>query len=305
MSSDDVIDLTVDPKDLLPSVVTNNFLPSEDKSIFHLFQEFHHYPPHPSHYLLPTSFKSMLHQDSIEGFSCESLLKIPPPALQSVFKAYQDAIKESDHPVLSVTVQPQYSHPIVLPTWVFSYWVEIGRAVDIRMQWKVALTWVYRHSTIPQAAEVCQQLLLGLSSLSWSHGAAYTRDITSLLSSTSEESYLSSFHIDHMIGWTRDHYRAQHEPNIANRHIFATVDELGAIIRFYGTAKMKRKGYLWDNLMVIENKIITGEVVSFGGVIHLPLHWVSVVINFQQLKILYGDSLGGQMPKRERQACEQ
>src|SRR5258708_762968 len=174
MLFDDVIDLTVNPKDLLPSLIVNNFLPSEDKSIFHLFQEFHHYPPHPSHYLLPTSFKSVLHQDSIEGFNYESLLRVPPPALQSVSKAYQDAIKESKYPILSVTVEPQYGHPIVLPTWVFNYWVEIGHAVDIRRQWKIALTWVHRHSTIPQAVEVCQQLLLGLSSLSWSHEAAYT-----------------------------------------------------------------------------------------------------------------------------------
>ena len=56
--------------------------------------------------------------------------------------------------------------------------------------------------------------------------------------------------------------------------------------------------------MVIENKIIMGQVDSFGGVMHLPLHWVSVMINFQQLQILYGDSLGQEMPKCERQACE-
>jgi Ulp1 family protease len=38
---------------------------------------------------------------------------------------------------------------------------------------------------------------------------------------------------------------------------------------------------------------------------HLPLHWVSVIINFQQPGILYGDSLGQQMPKQKYLACEQ
>jgi len=47
--------------------------------------------------------------------------------------------------------------------------------------------------------------------------------------------------------------------------------------------------------MVVENKIIKGEIDSFGGAMYLPLHWVSVVIDFQQLKVLYGNSLGQPM----------
>lgn len=56
--------------------------------------------------------------------------------------------------------------------------------------------------------------------------------------------------------------------------------------------------------MPVENQIVKGEVDGFCGVMHLPLHWVSVVIDFQQLKILYGDSLGGKLPKAECQAFE-
>jgi hypothetical protein len=67
---------------------------------------------------------------------------------------------------------------------------------------------------------------------------------------------------------------------------------------------VKKEGHLWDSLMKIENKIIMGEVDSVGGVMHLPLHWVSVVINFQQLQILYGDSLRQWIPKHEHQAFQ-
>jgi len=56
--------------------------------------------------------------------------------------------------------------------------------------------------------------------------------------------------------------------------------------------------------MVIENRIIMGEVDSFGGVMYLPNHWVSVVVDFKQLKIFYGDSLGQSMPDRQLSACE-
>lgn len=59
-----------------------------------------------------------------------------------------------------------------------------------------------------------------------------------------------------------------------------TVDNFNAIESFYGLVHKKKEGYLWNALMEIENKIVTGEVTSFSGVMHLPLHWVSVVVDF-------------------------
>ena len=262
--------------------------------------------PPPSHYTLPSNsnFQQFLHQDAIQTFDYESLLKIAPPALSSVSKAYQDTIKKSKNPVSSITLQPYYGDPIRLPAWVFEYWVEIGRVVDIQRQWKVALSWVQKCSAWPSARELCYNLLLGVSSFSWSQSAAYIHDITSLFSDTPGEAYLSSYHIDHIVAWVGTQHQAQLGPNQPNHHIFATVDLLGAIIRFYGAVHVKKEGYLWDSLKVIENKIIIGEVDSFGGIRHLPSHWVSIVINFQQLQILYGDSLGQQMPKHECRAYE-
>ena len=114
--------------------------------------------------------------------------------------------------------------------------MEIGRAVDTWKQWKVALTWVQKYSVLPSARELCCNLLLGLSSFSWSQGAAYTHDITSLLSNTPGEAYLSSFHIDHMIAWSKTQYEAQLGPDYTSHCIFITVDLLGAITHFYGAA---------------------------------------------------------------------
>jgi len=299
MTPDDPIDLTVDPRDLLPQAIMDEWLPSEEESVLFLFQQLKRYPPHPSHYLLPSDLQQVLHQDPIQGFDYQSLLKIGPPALPSIPKAYQDTIKVSKSPIQSITLKPHLGDPLTLPAWVFDYWTEIGRAVDTRKRWKVVLTWVHKHSASPLATELCYRLLLGLSSFSWSQGAAYTCDITPLLSDSPIESYLSSFHIDHMNAQTRAQYQKHHGPDITNCHIFATVDHFNAIIRFYSTRHGKKEGYLWDNLMMIENKIVIGEVDSLGGVMHLPLHWVSVVINFQQQQILYGDSLGQQIPNRE------
>ena len=281
MLSDDPVDLTVDPRDLLPQAVADEWLPNEDESILFLFQKFNKYPPHPSHYILPPNLQSALHQDPIHMPSYESLLTIAPPALPSISKAYQNAIKESNHHILSATFYPHPGDPIRLPIWILTYWAEIGRVVDTQKWWKIALAWVREHSTSPLAQGFCSDLLLGLSSFSWSRGAAYTCDITPLLSDSSTELYLSSFHIDCMIRQTRTQYKAQHGPNQADRHIFANVDLFTAVICFYGTVHVKKEGYLWNSLMVIENKIIMGQVDSFGGIMHLPLHWVSVVINFQ------------------------
>ena len=107
-----------------------------------------------------------------------------------------------------------------------------------------------------------------------------------------------------MIGRTEAEYQENFGPDLANRHFFATVDHFNAIIKFYGPECSEKEGYLWELLDAAEEKIVTGEVDEFCGVMHLPLHWVSVVINFQQLKILYGDSLGGQLPEPELQALE-
>jgi len=107
-----------------------------------------------------------------------------------------------------------------------------------------------------------------------------------------------------MMSWTETQYKTQHGPNSAKRHIFTTVDHFNAIVRFYGNVHAKKEGGLWDNLMVVENKVIMGEVDSIGGVMHLPMHWVSIVIDFQQQQILCGDSLGSPMPKCTCKACE-
>jgi len=230
MPPDSPVDLTVGLKDLLPKAVIDDLLPNEDTSILSLFQQFNQYPPHPTHYVLPSDIQLVLYQDAVEGFDHKSLLQIPPPALPSVSKAYQDAIKKSEHPILSVALQPQYGDPIVLPAWVFNYWVEIGHVVDIRKWWKVALGWVKEHATSPLATEHCQNILLGLSSFSWSHGAAYTCDIISLLSDSSVELYLNSFQIDHMIEQTKAQHEAQYGPDATSHHIFATVDMFNAIV---------------------------------------------------------------------------
>jgi hypothetical protein len=267
----------------------DEWLPKEEESI--LFQ-FNRYPPHESHYILPSNLHSLLHQDVIQPFDYSSLLNIGPPALPSVAKAYQDAIEKSQHPILSVTLLPHHGDPIVLPTWIFHYWTEIQCAIQIRTRWKVALTWVSKYSNSPSTTNICNSLSLGLSSFSWSHGAAYTKDITSLLSSSPGESYLTSFHIDHMMSRVKAQYESQHGPNATKCHIFTTVDHFNAILRFYNNMHTKKSGGLWDNLMATENSVIMGEVDSIGGVMHLTLHWVSVVIDFRQQRILYGDSLG-------------
>lgn len=232
MQVDDPIDLTVDPRDLLPQPVVDGWLPHEEESVLHLFQ-FNQYPPHPSQYILPSNLQPFLHQAPIQEFNYQSLLHIAPPTMSSISKAYQDEIKKSKDPILSVTLIPCHGDQVILPVWVFNYWTEIGCVVKIRKQWKDALKWVQGYSTLPLATDLCYRLLLGLSSLSWSQAAAYTGDITPLLSNSSRGSYLSSYHIDHMVTQIGTQYKAQHGPDAASCHIFATVDHFNAIYQFY------------------------------------------------------------------------
>jgi hypothetical protein len=117
MSSDDsdVMDLSVDPKDLLPQVVLDEWLPHEEESILSLFQ-FNKYPPCESHYILPSNLQPLLHQDPIQSFDYHSLLTIGPPALPFISKAYTKRIKKFKHPILSVTLTPSHGDLLRLPT---------------------------------------------------------------------------------------------------------------------------------------------------------------------------------------------
>ena len=65
MQHNDLIDLMVDPRDLLPQVIKDEWLPDEAGSVLSLFQKFNWYPPHPSPYILPSNLQSALHQDKI------------------------------------------------------------------------------------------------------------------------------------------------------------------------------------------------------------------------------------------------
>jgi len=303
MAQNEPIDLTVDPRGLLPPVVVQEWLPSEHQSILFLF-EFNQYPPRPSHYILPSDFQSVLHREAVFPFNFQSLLKIEPPALPSISQAYEGAIKKTSYPVLSVTLQPYHGDPVMVPSWIFTYWTEIAHALETRERWKVALEWIKKNTALPAAAKLRSDLLLALALFSWSRGASYTADITPLFSSTSRHAYLNTFHLDHMIEWTGDQYQRKHGTD-GKRHIFATVDQFGAIISFYGRVSVKKEGPLWEYLKGIENKIIQGQVDSICGIINLNQnHWVSVVIDFQQSQILYGDSFHEPMPTRKRGPCE-
>ena len=108
----------------------------------------------------------------------------------------------------------------------------------------MALEWVHKQSSSPLATELCYRVLLGLASFSWPHDATYTFDITPLFLDTTEKSYLSSFHIDHMNAQIRLQYERLHGPNITNHHIFTTVDHFAAIISFYSQRHVKKEGPL-------------------------------------------------------------
>jgi hypothetical protein len=143
----DLIDISVESRDLLPQVIVDEWLLSEEESVLFLFQQFKQYPPYPSNYILPSNLELVLHQDAVQGFDYESLLKIPPPALPSIPTAYQDAIKASKYPVHSITLRPYHDSPITLPAWVFDYWKEIGCAVDTQKWQKISLARVCEQST--------------------------------------------------------------------------------------------------------------------------------------------------------------
>jgi hypothetical protein len=226
------------------------------------------YPVNKLEYVIPPDFTLVLHEDSILGFSYPTLPQLSLPINTSLPETYQAAAKLAKHPVHSVTLMPQsgLGDPITLPIWVFNYWREIKLAMLYRSQWKAALVWLQSYSGFSETTDYSQKILMALSFFPWSGNNASVKDITSLLAEGSSESYLSSYHIDHMIERISASYRNLYGPEVSKRHIMTTVDILEAITKFYGSQRMPTKAgnALWKKLMVVENQIIQ------GGVCHDP-----------------------------------
>jgi hypothetical protein len=294
-----ILDLT---EDHLSSDIWKGWLPIQGRSVFYLF-EFNLYPSNKTHYLIPSDLTPMLHEADIPDFSYTTLLQLGLPANPSVSEAYQVGIRSAQHQVNSVTLTPSPEHggSVRLPVWIFDYWREIGLTISYLVQWRAAMVWLESYSKSPVTSGTCQNLLMALSFFPWSGNNASVKDITSLLSGSPPYSYLSNLHIDHVIEQISNHHQDLHGQESSGHHIITTVDTLGSIITFYGSkhAPSKTGNLLWEHLALIENQIVKGEVDSIGGVYHLPLHWVSVVFDFKQGRILYGDSLFQQIPKSE------
>jgi hypothetical protein len=299
------IDLTEDHGGHIPPDIWKNWLPIQGKSVFHLLQ-FDQFPANKTHYLVPPDLTPMLHEADIPDFDYATLLQLGPPVIPSVSMAYQEAIRTAQHLVNSVTLTPSplLGEPVRLPVWVFDYWREIELAASYQVEWRAALEWLESYSKSPEATGFCQKLLMALSFFSWSGHNTSVKDITSLLSGSPPKSYLSDFHIDHTIKQISKHHQDLHGPKVSGRHIITTVGILGSIITFYGSGRAPPKmgNTLWEHLAEIENRIVRGEVDSVGGVHHLPLHWVSVVFQFQEGYILYGDSLCQKIPTSHHKA---
>lgn len=301
------INLTDDDSEApIPPYVRSDWLPTENKSIFHLFA-FNQYPVNKIHYSVPQDLTLMLHQAHIPFFDCATLPKFSMPADPTVSEVYQQMIKSSQHPIHSITLNPHPGHgdPVTLPVWIFTYWREMRRVLSYREMWRGVLVWLQSYSEVPVTASCWHELLVALSFFPWSGNNVAVRDITSLLSSSSsQQSYLASFHIDHMIKQISSRHQELHGPEVSRRHVFVTVDILATITKFYGSQQTAEKtgNFLWEQLSEIENQIIRGEVNSVCGVHYLPNHWISVVFKIQQGHILYGDSFGQPIPKLEHRA---
>ena len=127
MQSSDPIDLTADLGDLLPQVIIDEWLPNEDRSILFLFQGFNNYPPHPTHYILPPNFLSVLHQTPIQEFDYKHLLSIPPPHFQTSLRH----IKMQSKNPHSLSSQSLFNHNLVIQLLCLPGFLTTGRKLDV------------------------------------------------------------------------------------------------------------------------------------------------------------------------------
>jgi hypothetical protein len=293
--SSETIDLTIEA--FLPEDIKHEWIPLDGLSVPHLFQ-FTRYPPQHMLYYEPPSLVQLLHEERVTNFDFGTLLQLGPPSpkLSDMYKA---AIKGATLSIHSFTLVPVSGHSVRLPIWVLDYWREMKRAMGYRQNWKDVLEWLRGVSKSESMRGICDQVLAGLSCFPWNGSNCTVHDMASLLT----ESYLSDFHIDYALAKIFHHYQNHYAVNIANHHTFLTVFDLDSIVTAYKVnTRNARAAHKRQQLLDIENKIISGHIDSVAGVLHLTNHWTSLVIIFKPPKILYGDSLGYSIPSKKASA---
>ena len=144
--------------------------------------------------------------------------------------------------------------------------------------------------------EICDQVMAGLACFPWNGGKTTVHDMVSILT----DSWLSDFHIDHTLNKIFSRYHDCFGAEASSHHTFLPVMDLDSIVGSY--KKKGNSGRAADKsrkLLEAENNIILGLVSSVAGVLHLPNHWTALVIKFNPLSIMFGDSLGHPMPSNK------
>jgi len=246
------------------------------------------------------NLRELLHEEGATNFDPHTLLQLGPPSPE-LSDSYRAAIKASPLSIHSFTLVPVSGHPVRLPIWVLDYWREIKRAMGYRHDWKNVLEWLRGVSESGSMDGICDQIMAGLSYFPWNGGNCSVHDMASLLT----ESYLSDFHIDYALAKIFHHHQNLNGVDISDRHVFLPVSDLDSIVEAYKVStRNARATHKRQQLLDIENKIISGHIDSVAGVLHLPNHWTSLIVVFKPPKILYGDSLGHPMPSRKASAFQ-
>jgi len=285
--STEIIDLTIEV--FLPEDIKQHWIPLDGHSVSHLFQ-FTHYPPQDMVYQEYTSFSQLLHEENVTNFNPSTLLPLGPPSSELSDK-YKATIKATSTPVLSFTLVSMTGHPVRLPTWVLDYWREINCPIGYEHSWNKVLEWLRGMSQSKPMVEICDQVMAGLSCFPWNGSNCTVHDMESLLTDTS----LSDFHIKSTL--TRIFHHHDHTgAEVSDHHTFLPTFDLDLIVDAYQKLETGLPGVKWTQLLEVENEIISGNIESVAGGLHLPNHWTSLVISFRLPRILYGDSLGSPRP---------
>ena len=215
------------------------------------------------------------------------LKRIPCPNRQLLNNIQEKWMAEGKNSFRAIKV----SHgnvPTILPSWVLTWWDLVAQYWEDIVSWKKA----YRalHEEID-----CDRILQLLSTIPWNHPCPVPGVKTSDLAWFATKKWLSDNHV-HLLAWFLDGAIKSEKMRLLS------CDYSGKIFESFKTSKTTMRRYRF--LDAAREKLRTGEWHQIGFCIHvvagqgLPMaplvgnHWVAVVIDGQNRRILFGDSLG-------------
>ena len=222
-------------------------------------------------------------------------LPIPPACLISTLEASQSSWTWKS---MCYAHLPANQSRGAFPLWILKYWDEVSKLrKHIKLPWSRAEMFLVEIQNSswrsPGARQLCDSVWLAFFQVPWCGGTSgfTSSEPTVKLAAYLSKNWLETVHIDQQLDLLRiDLARTgSTQYQLLNPRVFEKL----IIVYQHRERQAYHDASGMRHLWAIGCEIAEGIRTKLGGVANVIRHWVGVIVDIPNSKILYGDSLGG------------